>query len=93
MTTATQIKLTKHSRYRVVKPAATLRWQTPIAPYAWKGESLQLKVGDELEYLGRVHGPGSDDVDYDLFSCGDVRGHFWPNNWGLCDTTFLEEIK
>jgi hypothetical protein len=80
------------AQYRVVKTGARLTWEVPIGPSCWRGAQLTLNVGDIITYNRCAYGGGSDDVDYNYFTKDQQCGKFWPNNWGRCDTSFLELV-
>lgn len=85
-------RLETGAQYRVIKPGAYLRWWEPLGPNCQQGASLKLEVGDIITYDRLRHGGGSDDVDYNYFTKDKAYGAFWPNNWGMCDTSFLEPV-
>jgi hypothetical protein len=79
-------------KYRVVKPGASLQWWKPCGPNCQQGASLKLAIGDVITYDCSAYGGGSDDVYYNYFKKDGQLGQFWPNNWGTCDTSFLEPV-
>lgn len=91
--TATEkLVLQPGAQYRIVKPGARLTWEVPMGPSCWQGAQLKLNVGDIITYDRCAYGGGSDDVYYNYFTKDNARGKFWPNNWGMCDTSFLEPV-
>jgi hypothetical protein len=84
--------MTPGTQYRVIKPDARLQWWEPCGPNCQQGASLKLAVGDIITYERNAYGGGSDDVNYDYFSKDGKCGAFWPNNWGVCDKSFVEPV-
>jgi hypothetical protein len=84
-------QLTVGQEYRVVKAGAYLAYEIPHYGYS-ECFSLKLSEGDVIKYVCNAYGGGSDDVNYDYFLCGDKNGKFGPNNWGICDTSYLEPV-
>lgn len=83
--------LVSGQKYRVVKSGAFLSYYIPRYGYE-EGASVKLLEGDVIEYRDFAYGGGSDDVCYHFFSKGKETGKFWPNNWGVCDSTYLEPV-
>ena len=86
------MKFEKGKKYRVLREGTSLRWSESIGPNAWRGKSEKLVVGDELEYTGALNGWGSDTIPVDNFQKNTVKGEFWPNDWGMVEDGYLEEI-
>jgi hypothetical protein len=84
-------QLTAGQKYRVTKAGAYLAYEIPHYGYS-ECRSLKLSEGDVIEYVRNAYGGGSDDVYYDYFLSGDKKGKFWPNNWGICDASYLEPV-
>lgn len=84
--------LASGQKYKVVKSGATLSYWIPRWNYQ-EGASVKLLEGDIIEYRDFVYGGGSDDVCYHRFSKDGQVGQFWPNNWGMCDLSFLELVS
>jgi hypothetical protein len=83
-------------KYRVVKSGAYLAYEIPKhgPRYTfYEGGSIKLSEGDVVEYCKTAYGGGSDDVYYTFFSKDGQTGKFWPNNWGMCDLSFLELVS
>lgn len=80
-------------QYRVIKPGAALSWWEPCGPYCQESKRVTLNVDDVITYTRQTHGGGSDDVDYNYFTKDKSCGAFWPNNWGMCDMSFLEPVS
>jgi hypothetical protein len=87
------MKFKTGKKYRVLKEGTKLSWEESIGPSAWQGKSLDLSIGDELEYIGCPPGWGSDPIPVENFQKGTVRGEFWPNTWGTVEDGYLEEME
>ena len=88
----TIIELKAGVKYRVVRPGARLSRTVPAGHMCMTSERTKLEVGEEIEFVGYKNCWGSDPVPVANFKYGDFKGEFWPNDWGIPEYGYLEEI-
>lgn len=92
--TATRVKLTAGSRYRVIYPRAHLENILPVPGQrgAYQPEIKKLAVGDVIEYVEQKWGWGSDPGLEEVFKTSDgYKGSLHPGGiWGGVSDKVLE---
>lgn len=90
--TRTAIRFEKGKKYRVTGEGATLAWNESIGVNCWQGKKEPLPVGSVIEFIEYKNCWGSDPVPVANFTRGNTKGEFWPNDWGVPEDGYLEEV-
>lgn len=91
--TIERVKLEVGKTYRVLKEGCRLSRTVSIATNCWTDKKELLPVGANVEFVGYKNCWGSDPIPVPNFRFGDVKGEFWPNDWGSIHTDVLAPVE
>src|ERR1039458_5691461 len=84
-----KVKFIEGHKYKVRTRGAFISYDYPAGPSVRKSSTLNLQVGDIIEYVGYLK--GSDGFPGEWFKKGDIQGDLWPNSYGMIQDKYLLE--